>query len=355
MPASSPGPGEQQVGEYLAACAAHAGLDVDFQPVRTGRANVIITLRPSGTPSRRILLAPHLDTVPAATPEQLTPRLHQKRIYGRGACDTKGSVAAMFTALLALAQAPRRPKVTEIVLAGLVDEEVNQTGSRTLAASSFKADLAIVGEPTRCRVITAHKGDLWLQLHTEGKAAHGACPELGQNAIHEMAKVVCLLETQYAEALRARPHPLLGPPTINVGLIRGGTQPNIVPDRCRITIDRRLVPGENEKQVLREIAAMLRPHGLRAIVSDQKGVPCLPLETDANLPLVQQFMRVAGNREPAGVHYFCDAAILSAGGIPSVVFGPGNIAQAHTSDEWVAVAELEKAAAILTKFLAEQP
>jgi acetylornithine deacetylase/succinyl-diaminopimelate desuccinylase-like protein len=273
-------------------------------------------------------------------------------MYGRGACDTKGSVAAMFTALLAVAQGRQRPLETEILFVGLIDEEASQAGSRALASSGLKADLAIVGEPTCCRVITAHKGDLWLTLTTHGKAAHGACPQLGRNAVHRMARVVDYLETEYAGQLRRRSHPLLGSPTINVGAIKGGTQPNIVPDRCQIKIDRRLIPGETEVTVRREIHALLRRHGLSAEIADSKGVPCVPLETDAGLPLVRQLMRAAGCRQPAGVHFFCDASILAASGIPSVVFGPGNLAQAHTSDEWVATAELDRATAILTRFLA---
>src|SRR5438105_654566 len=157
------------------------------------------------------------------------------KIFGRGACDTKGSVAAMMTALCELAQGGRRPKETEIVFAGLVDEENGQAGSRALASSGLKADLAIVGEPTRLRAVTAHKGSLWLQLETRGKSAHGARPELGRNAIHQMARIVDVLETEYAKLLRRRRHGLLGHPTVSVGVIQGGTQANIVPDHCSIS------------------------------------------------------------------------------------------------------------------------
>lgn len=354
-PAEDPGAGERWVADYLAATAAPAGLLIEFQPVFPGRANLLATLPPRGRATQRVLLAPHLDTVPAAAPGQLRPVTKGGRVCGRGACDTKGSVAAMLTALIAVARARSRPQHTEIVFAGLIDEEVNQAGSRALAANGFKADLAIVGEPTRCRVVTAHKGDLWLRLVTTGQAAHGACPALGVNAVHAMARIVDVLETDYARQLGKRRHPLLGPPTVNVGSIQGGTQPNIVPDRCEITVDRRTIPGETEAAVHREIQALLRQHGLRAEIAAQKTVPCLPLETNPDLPLVRQFRQTAGSGRPRGVHFFCDAAILAAGGIPSVVFGPGDIAQAHTADEWVAVSELEKATAILTRFLMALP
>src|SRR6185369_8908332 len=143
----------------------------------------------------------------------------------------KGSVAAMLGALCELAAGKARPSETEIVFVGLVDEENAQAGSRAFAKSKFKADLAIVGEPTRLEVVTAHKGSLWLEMETEGIAAHGATPQFGKNAVHEMARIVDWLQTDYAAKLRKRKHPVLGSPTINVGVICGGLQPNIVPDR----------------------------------------------------------------------------------------------------------------------------
>ena len=211
-----------------------------------------------------------------------------------------------------------------------------------MAASGFKADLAIVGEPTKLQVVTAHKGSLWLQLETRGRAAHGATPQLGKNAVHEMARIVDVLETDYAAQLRRRKHKLLGTATVNVGTICGGTQPNIVPDGCTISIDRRTLPGETEAGVRREIAALLQAKKLAAKISSAKRTPASSLETNPKLPLVRQFLRCAKQAKPAGVDYFCDAAVLSAGGIPSVVFGPGDIAQAHTADEWISLAELER-------------
>jgi acetylornithine deacetylase/succinyl-diaminopimelate desuccinylase-like protein len=215
--------------------------------------------------------------------------------------------------------------------------------------------LAIVGEPTRLQVVTAHKGSLWLQLETRGRAAHGATPQLGQNAVHEMARIVDLLETDYAARLRRHRHPLLGTATVNVGTIHGGAQPNIVPDRCTITIDRRTLPGETESGVRREITALLRAKRLSATISSTKLAPCLPLETNPKLPLVRHFLRSAGQARPAGVDFFCDAAVLSAGGIPSVAFGPGDIAQAHTADEWISLDSLERGKNLLLNFLKSLP
>ena len=356
LPPRHPFAGEQRVADFLAATAAQAGLEVEFQKVLAdgrhkskARSNIIARLLPKNKIKRTILLAPHLDTVGADGTKFIPQRKHG-RLHGRGACDTKGSVAAMLAALCELANSSSRPQETEIVFAGLIDEEHAQAGSRALAASGFQADLAIVGEPTKLHVVTAHKGSLWLQLETRGKAAHGATPHLGKNAVHEMARVVDALETDYAARLKKRKHELLGTGTVNVGQISGGTQPNIVPDSCVISIDRRTLPGETDAGVRREISELLRAQKLNVKISSAKLAPAAPLETDVKRPLVQQFFHSVHQTRPVGVDYFCDAAVLSAGGIPSVVFGPGDIAQAHTADEWISLAQLERGKDLLVRF-----
>ncbi len=269
LPPRHPHAGEKHVADFLATVVARAGLEVEFQTVLPGRSNVIARLRPKNKIKQTILLAPHLDTV-GADGTRFIPQRKNGRLHGRGACDTKGSVAAMLSALCELADSKSRPLETEIVFAGLVDEEHAQAGSRALAESGFKADLAIVGEPTKLQVVTAHKGSLWLELETRGKAAHGATPQFGKNAVHEMARIVDLLETDYAAQLRKRKHPLLGTATVNVGTISGGAQPNIVPDCCKISIDRRTLPGETDARVKSEIAALLRARKLSAKIFQHK-------------------------------------------------------------------------------------
>jgi len=350
LPARHARAGEQRVAEFLAATAASAGLDVEFQPVSLARFNLLARLTATTKPRQRVLLAPHMDTV-NADEEQFRPRKKNGRLYGRGACDTKGSIAAMLTAVCELAKSRQRPRETEIIFAGLIDEENAQAGSRALAASRLKADLAIVGEPTCLKAVTAHKGSMWVRLETRGKSAHGAKPELGRNAVHAMAKVVDVLQTDYAGHLRRRKHPLLGHATVSVGSISGGTQANIVPDQCVISVDRRTLPRESEAAVEREMRSLLRKEGLQARIINGKLASCLPLETDPRLPLVASFLRSIGQRRPVGVDYFCDAAVLAAGGIPSIVFGPGDIAQAHTADEWINLRALERAKTLLLRFL----
>ena len=354
LPAGHARAGERRVAEFLAATAARAGLDIDLQPVADNRWNLLARLSPRGKVRHRVLLAPHLDTVNGAE-DQFSPTKSKGRIHGRGACDTKGSVAAMAGALMDVARGGRRPAETEIVFAGLVDEEQAQAGSRALAESGFKAGLAIVGEPTRLQVVTAHKGSVWLRLETRGKSAHGSRPELGRNAVHEMARVVEFLQTRYASHLAERHHPLVGCPTVSVGTIRGGTQPNIVPDRCEILVDRRTVPGETRESVRRELAALLRRRKLAASLGEVRLAPCLPLETNPKRPLVARFLQAAGQTQPVGADYFCDASVLAQVGIPSVVFGPGDIAQAHTSTEWISAVSLERARALLRRFLRSLP
>jgi succinyl-diaminopimelate desuccinylase len=354
LPAHHPNAGEKRVADFLAATAGKAGLDVELQEVLPGRPNLLARLSPRGKIKQRILLAPHLDTVNAAHDKQFTPEIKGGRIYGRGACDTKGNVAAMLSALMQVAKNPNRPAETEIVFAGLIDEEDQLRGSQALV-KSMKADFAIVGESTKLEVITAHKGSLWLRFETAGRAAHGSMPDLGKNAIHEMARIVDFLETDYARRLRKRRHPLLRCATANVGQISGGTQPNIVPAQCMIVVDRRTLPGETEASVCRELQDSLRQRKLRATITNNRTCPALPMETDPNHPLVQQMLRAMNRTRTFGVDYFCDASVLSHSGIPSVVFGPGDIAQAHTANEWISMRSLERGTAMLRKFLEALP
>lgn len=358
LPDGDPRVGEHRVVDYMAAQAARAGLDVDLEEVLPGRRNLMARLTPPGRLHNRILLAPHADTVgdPGLGEQSFRPTIQGRRLYGRGACDTKGSVAAMFAAITHLACRRPRPQHTEIVLALLVDEEHHQSGSRFLARRGIKANLAIVGEPTALQVVTTHKGACWTTLETRGRASHGSCPRLGLNAILAMSRAVEVVESEYARRLETRRHPLLGSPTVNTGVIRGGSQPNIVPDRCTALLDRRTVPGETNPQVHQELRALFRDSGVSVIVRPTyPDKPCPPLETDPGLPLVRDLMRCARQRHPLGADFFSDASVLSHGGIPSVLFGPGSIRQAHTADEWIEWKSVLHATEILRRFLLSLP
>ena len=354
LPPGDPHAGEELVADYLKNRARKAGLEIETQVTNSGRDNLIVRLKPLGQATHRIILAPHMDTVGGDLDKIFRPTKKGERLHGRGACDTKGSVAVMFHAMEHLAKR-HRPANTEIVFIGFVDEECNQTGSRAFSKLKLKANLALVGEPTRCRVVTAHKGDLWLRLSTRGKAAHGARPELGRNAVHTMAKCIDTIETEYAQNLGKRRHPVLGHPTINTGIVRGGSQPNIVPDVCEADLDRRTLPGESFTTISREIGEVLKKRGLKARLMNVKGYTCPAMETDPTLPMVQQLMRTVRQTKPLGVDYYCDAANIATTGVPAIVWGPGDIAQAHTADEWISIRQLERGMDVLTRFLLSLP
>ena len=354
LPPGDPHAGEELVADYLKNRARKAGLEIETQATNSGRDNLIVRLKPLGQATHRIILAPHMDTVGGDLDKIFRPTKKGERLHGRGACDTKGSVAVMFHAMEHLAKRDR-PANTEIVFIGFVDEECNQTGSRAFSKLKLKANLALVGEPTRCRVVAAHKGDLWLRLSTRGKAAHGSRPELGRNAVHTMAKCIDAIETEYAQNLAKRRHPVLGPPTINTGIVRGGSQPNIVPDVCEADMDRRTLPGESFTTISREIGEVLKKRGLKARLTNVKGYTCPAMETDPTLPMVQQFMRTVRQTKPLGVDYYCDAANIATTGVPAIVWGPGDIAQAHTADEWISIRQLERGMDVLTRFLLSLP
>jgi acetylornithine deacetylase/succinyl-diaminopimelate desuccinylase-like protein len=354
LPPGDPHAGEELVADYLKNRARKAGLEIETQATNSGRDNLIVRLKPLGQATHRIILAPHMDTVGGDLDKIFRPTKKGERLHGRGACDTKGSVAVMFHAMEHLAKR-HRPANTEIVFIGFVDEECNQTGSRAFSKLKLKANLALVGEPTRCRVVTAHKGDLWLRLSSRGKAAHGARPELGRNAVHTMAKCIDTIETKYAQNLWKRRHPVLGHPTINTGIVRGGSQPNIVPDVCEADLDRRTLPGESFTTISREIGEVLKKRGLKARLTNVKGYTCPAMETDPTLPMVQQLMRTVRQTKPLGVDYYCDAANIAATGVPAIVWGPGDIAQAHTADEWISIRQIERGMDVLTRFLLSLP
>ncbi len=346
--------GEGRLADFMEQRGRGSGFDVSWQSVQGNRKNLLLRYKPCPRPKHRLLLAPHMDTV-VAQGQQLKPVLKRDRIHGRGACDTKGSIAAMFTALVRMISRQDRPRNTEIHLALLVDEEHGQLGSRSFSKKNRPYDLAIIGEPTSNKVVTAHKGAMWFQLQTKGKAAHGARPSLGKNAIHVMARAVDFLEKEYREQLNRLRHPLLGAATINVGTILGGKQPNIVPDTCIIWADRRTLPGECNAKIAKEIITGLKKRGIQATLDYRSDSECPAMETGHEYPWIRKLMALSRQRKPIGVDYFCDAAFIAQNGTPCIVFGPGSIDQAHTVDEWISVKSLDFCVEQYLKFLVSLP
>lgn len=379
---------EHRLSAFLEALFRQWGLPVERHPVAPGRDNVVTCVEGDPPPlrgGRIVMFEAHQDTVPVdgMTIEPFNPRIEAGRLYGRGACDIKGGLAAMLAAVARLAEEkpPGRPTV---VLACTVNEEHGFTGAAHWAATYAGTppdsghgpepvppggrtallprvpDAAIVAEPTELDVVVAHKGAVRWRATTHGRATHSSQPHLGRNAIYRMAEVLRCLEG-YAEheVPQLAQHPLCGRPTLSVGLIQGGLSVNTVPDWCTIEIDRRVLPVEDPRQALEHCLTYLRQE-----LSDDFPLTHEPpfmltrgLADGANTALAERLgglaRRRAGRGTTIGVPYGTDAPHFAATGCPTVVFGPGSIDQAHTADEWIDLWQLQAAAEILYELVAE--
>jgi acetylornithine deacetylase/succinyl-diaminopimelate desuccinylase family protein len=356
-PAYEGGVSEAAVASYVREFFAARGIEATEQEVLPGRANLLARL-PGSDPGRRIVLEAHMDTagISGMAGDPFEPAIRDGRMYGRGSCDTKAGLAAMMHAVASVKADGIVPRC-EVLLAAAIDEEFSFQGVLKLR-EGLTADAAIVAEPTSLRLVSATKGVLRFRVRTAGKAAHSSKPHLGVNAVNYMARVVTALE-EHAGLLDQRRHPMLGPATFNTGLISGGTQINIVPEACTIEIDRRLLPGESPRQVWQDYRAFLQSlstcvPGLQ-VEAEEPMMEDLPLETASSEAVVAVASRALGdvglNPEPAGVPYGSDASKLSAVGIPSIVFGPGSIDQAHAAVEFVDCEEVRLAERFFRQFI----
>jgi len=329
-------PGEEEkvcalLEDYLKAAGISAYLDY----VEKGRPNVMASIK-GDSDGPVVLLNGHIDTVPAAhewTIDPLSAVIRNGRLYGLGAVDMKGPVAAMIGAARALKDTGLTFK-GEVKLAMVMGEEQGQIGIRHLVNNGFKADLAIVGEPTSLKPVIAHKGDFYIEITTTGRAAHTSDPSNGINAINKMMKVMEGLQ-ELEKSLSARPHPLVGPPTISVGTIEGGSATCVVADKCTITVDRRVVPGETTTEVIAEFQSIIDEISkvdpeFKAEVKPLVLSPASETISGQD-PAVKSLRNVCTEvlgKDP-GVHGWpatCDANYLANdGGIPTIVFGPGDI------------------------------
>lgn len=353
---------EERVAATLASWLRDRGIAVELDEAAPGRPNVIARVA-GPAPGPTLVLCGHTDTVPLNTGDPgagFSAEIRDGRLWGRGACDMKGALAAMAAALAALSSTGALG-AGEVVLAAVVDEEMESLGAERLVATGFGAEGAIVGEPTGNRLALGHKGLEWVEVAFTGRAAHGGTPEAGINAIAAASLFCRLIEESMKPALAARPHPVLGPPTINLGTIHGGDQPSTVAASCVVTLDRRTVPGESYATVVTELHDLLervaaRMPGLafaiRRVPGGMATLEHLSTVLDENHPLaraVEGARAEATGRAEAKTVFpaWTDAALLANfARIPCIVLGPGDLALAHSPRENVPLAEVAEAALI---------
>jgi len=335
------GSGEAEIAAFAAGWLEGRGLGARVDEVAPGRANAIATARGTGG-GRSLLLCAHMDTVGVEGMQSpFVPRVDGDRMHGRGSFDMKGGVAAVMAAAAAVADAGLRG---DVIVALVCDEEHESIGAEHVAGE-ITADAAIVTEPTDLEVCVAHKGFVWLDVETTGVAAHGSRPDLGVDAIAAMGGVLVGLSRLGSELAGSRPHPLLGTGSVHASLIEGGQELSSYPERCLLQIERRTVPGETLADVERQIAAIAGGARMRSTFERA------PFEVATDAPIVDAVRRHAVTvlgREPATIGHaaWMDAAVLSAAGIPTVVFGPSGTG-AHAVEEWVDVSSVERCAEVL--------
>jgi acetylornithine deacetylase len=332
----SGGSGEAATAEVVAAWARAAGLEVEVVDVLPDRPNVVVTARGRGG-GRTLLFNGHLDTVGVQGMERpFEPVVRDGRLHGRGAYDMKGGLAA---ALVAAALAAQERLPGDVVVACVVDEEVGSAGTEHLVRTAH-ADGVVVCEPTDERVCVAHKGFAGFEIETFGRAAHGSRPDLGVDAIAAMGPVLVRLHELASALPDGRRHDLLGTGSVHASLIEGGQEYSSYPERCLLTGERRLVPGETTELLQEELELLVEGTGAATRLTLSRA----PFEVDPEHELPSLVARLAGG----GVHgiaFWTDAALHAGAGTPAVLFGPRG-AGAHETEEWVELGSLERCVAI---------
>jgi acetylornithine deacetylase len=347
--------GEQAVARVLAEVLRSWGLNVDVREAAPRRPNVVARVGDSAPDTRSLMFNGHLDVVgvKGMSHPPFDALERDGRMYGRGAADMKGGVAAMCAAAV---RAARSGLAGELVVAAVADEEDASIGTQALVASGVRTDAAIVTEPTRLAIAPAHRGFAWFTVELRGRAAHGSRYDIGVDAIRNAGLLLAELDAFESRELSARTHPLLGHASLHASRIEGGTAISVYPDRCTLRLERRTLPGESVEAVVEEIRSACeqvsrgRPDFDASVTLDlARSASDVPHDA----PIVRALAAtMEARRESArleGMSAWTDAAILNDAGIPAICFGPGDISLAHAAEEWTETAEIERAADVLTE------
>lgn len=361
---------EYRVTAYLQDVFERLGIPWQRQPIAPKQDNIVARLDGDLSPDEGgqiLMLEVHQDTVPVGgmTIPPWTPEIRDGRVFGRGSCDVKGGMACILAALSRLVE-DRPPGLPTIVMACSINEEYGFAGASQMpelwkngneGLIPRAPDAVIVTEPTELDVVVAHKGVLRWRCHTHGHAAHSSQPEMGENAIYRMSRVVTALEKYARDVVpHVGRHPLVGSPALSVGVISGGTSVNIVPDRCTIEVERRVLPGEDPAEAWEHVKSYLGTEVDQqcALEHDEPHQMTYGLEDDLNASLAASLSETTRQHGHSGrclgVPYGTDAPVFWSAGIPAVVFGPGSISQAHQADEWIAIDQLHAATEVFYEF-----
>ncbi len=357
---------ETRLSEYLVEFFERLGVEHQRIEVAPNRANVVARYQ-APLSQTTILMDAHQDTVPTdgMVIDPFDATVKDGSIYGRGACVVKGGRGALLAAFEGLVRS-RRAGSANVVMSCTCDEEATVLGicdlvrlwsdpSRYGTLLSNPPEVALVAEPTDLNIVVAHRGATRWKIQTTGRACHSSDPSKGINAIYRMARVIDCLQ-EYAARLPqlVPPHPLCGPATLSVGRIEGGISVNTVPDLCAIEVDRRVIPGEDGNAVIGQMADFLNSCLDFEVNMLPPWLIGTPLSDENNGVWADRLMAhieaIVGERNKIGVPYGTHASRIADAGVPSIVFGPGSVAQAHTKDEWLSIEELEQASKVYYQF-----
>ena len=336
-------PGERDVADAVAAEMRRIGLDVTIEDIAPGRPNVVGVIE-GRAPGRTLMLCGHTDTVGVTgMTDPFTPAERDGRLYGRGAQDMKGGVAAMIDAARVVAE--RGLERGRLIVAAIVDEEHSSIGADALV-TTWTADAAIVTEPTDLAIAIGHKGFAWVEVEVFGRAAHGSRPAEGQDAILRLGRVLTWLETLDRTLQTQPPHALLGTGSLHASFVEGGHELSSYPDRAVLKMERRILPSEPESTAIEEVREILATLAredatFRGAAKPLFSRPAYELPPDHELPraLAAALSDVGGTPRISGASFWTDAAVLGHAGIPSILFGPGG-AGLHSIEEYVNVADV---------------